>query len=396
MAIAAKTKGPASDSIMPPDKMKPLLALSKREPVQAAFGLTGDGEGVLLLDKKMKPKKVMATLKSAAAKAKIQLQPSTVRFGRAEVDTDYDAGTVRFHINKEVPGNMRPRLIEVVRRIPYQKVEFDVDETPEQEPEEDAAEGETARAQPDLEALKKDLAALIGRIPVAAANDAGRKTRLATLAGAANNGLKANNPAAAGAGIAALQAALDELSAAGTAPSADQVRKDLMTLIRRIPAVAGDDAAPRAALMATAGDANTSLKANDLAAAADRVTALREALDQATGAPGGVPQTESGPARQTGSAAPADLTGAWRAARAAWQSANDTVDGQLTVLFTALRASDDEVFRQIAELGPNALTGGFRNRMTAALTDIGEADAPDFRKKAAKAAGFVEKLRTQI
>ena len=31
-------KAPTADSIMSPDKMKPLLALSKREPVQAAIG----------------------------------------------------------------------------------------------------------------------------------------------------------------------------------------------------------------------------------------------------------------------------------------------------------------------------------------------------------------------
>ena len=95
MGVAPKSKGPASDSFMTADKMKPLLALSKREPVQAAFGLTSDGEGVLLLDKKMKPKKVLSVLKATAGKSKIQLQPSTLRFGKAEVDTDYDSGMVR-------------------------------------------------------------------------------------------------------------------------------------------------------------------------------------------------------------------------------------------------------------------------------------------------------------
>ena len=40
MAVAVKQKGPASEAIMAPEKMKPLLALSKREPVQAAIGMT--------------------------------------------------------------------------------------------------------------------------------------------------------------------------------------------------------------------------------------------------------------------------------------------------------------------------------------------------------------------
>ena len=44
-------KAPTSDAIMTPEKMKPLLALSKQEPVQAAIGLTADGDGLILFDK---------------------------------------------------------------------------------------------------------------------------------------------------------------------------------------------------------------------------------------------------------------------------------------------------------------------------------------------------------
>src|SRR5882724_2893899 len=137
MAMAATSKGPRSDSIMTPDKMKPLLALSKREPVHAAIALTTDGEGLILLDKKMKPKKVMSMLRADAAKAKIQLNTATVRFGRAEVDTEYDSGMVRFFINKDAPGNMRMKLVEVVKRIAYQKVEINVDPSLELDSEEE-------------------------------------------------------------------------------------------------------------------------------------------------------------------------------------------------------------------------------------------------------------------
>src|SRR5258708_26084897 len=146
MAVAAKAKGPASDSIMTADKMKPLLALSKHEPLHAAIALTNDGEGLILLDKKAKPKKVMSMLRADAAKAKIALNNATVRFGRAEVDTEYDSGMVRFFINKDAPGNMRVKLVEVVKRIAYQKVEINVDPSLELEPEEDeesTAESET-------------------------------------------------------------------------------------------------------------------------------------------------------------------------------------------------------------------------------------------------------------
>ena len=87
--------------------MKPLLALSKREPVFCAIGITADGDGVIFMDKKAKAKKCLAMLKAAAGKEKIQLQAATLRFGKAEVDTDYDSGMVRFFINKDAPGNMR-------------------------------------------------------------------------------------------------------------------------------------------------------------------------------------------------------------------------------------------------------------------------------------------------
>ena len=146
MAVAAKGKEPATDTIMSPGDMKPLLALSKREPVYAAIGLTADGEGVILLNRRVKPKKLLAMLKSDASKAKIQLQPSTLRFGKAEVDTDYDPGMVRFFLNKVAPSNMRLKLLEVVKRVPYQKVELNVEPTFEDEPDDDAADAPQATA----------------------------------------------------------------------------------------------------------------------------------------------------------------------------------------------------------------------------------------------------------
>src|SRR4051794_5687988 len=127
MAGPKAGKGAAADAIMAPEKMKPLLTKSKQEPVQAAIGLTADGDGLILLSNKMKPKKVLSMLRGEASKAKLQLNTASLRFGRAEIDTDYDAGTVRFFINKEAPGSMRPRLIEVVKRAAYQKVEFVID-----------------------------------------------------------------------------------------------------------------------------------------------------------------------------------------------------------------------------------------------------------------------------
>jgi hypothetical protein len=227
--MPSKGKAPASDSIMTPDKMKPLLALSKQEPVQAAIGLTADGDGLLLLHKIAKPKKVLAMLRAEAGKAKLSLNGSSLRFGRAAVDTDYDAGTVRLFINKDVPGVMRVKLIELVKRIPYQKVEINVDPALEQEPE-DETDGQAAASAPseaapptpmfDPAALTEQLRGLLGQISGAAGNDAARKADLVKLAGAANVELKAGRLDAAAEAIARLRAQLSTPADAGARAAA--------------------------------------------------------------------------------------------------------------------------------------------------------------------------------
>lgn len=231
-------KAPAGDSIMAAAQMKPLLALSKQEPVQAAIGLTADGEGLILLDKKAKPKRVFSMLKAGATKAKLQLNAASLRFGRAEVDIDYDPGMVRFFVNKDAPGNLRVKLVEVVKRIPYQKVEINVDPSLELEPEEDDAhQPETAPAPAgehpvppapppsptaprlDIVGLRRILEGLIGRISATAGDDAARKAQLVALAVTANNAVKAEDLRAAATAVKELSNALAASPAAP--PQAD-------------------------------------------------------------------------------------------------------------------------------------------------------------------------------
>jgi hypothetical protein len=213
-------KAPVSDSIQTTDKMKPLLALSKKEPVQAAIGLTSDGDGLILLDKKAKPKKVLSMLKQAAGKAKMNLNSSSLRFGRAEVDTDYDAGCIRFFVNKEAPGMMRVKLIEVAKRIPYQKVELNVDPSLENEPEEEA-EGQEANPaqnavqQPDADALKQRLTGLAQRIGSVIGTNPNLRNELLNLAKQAQTTLAALDLTGALNAIEQLQRALDGATAQG-------------------------------------------------------------------------------------------------------------------------------------------------------------------------------------
>ena len=303
-------KPPASDTIMESGKMKPLLALSKREPVQVAIGLTTDGDAVMLLDKKAKPRKVLAMMRADAAKAKLQLNGASLRFGRAEVDTDYDPSMVRLFVNKEAPGNMRVKLVELVRRIPYQKVEINVDPALEEESEDETSADETTTA---------------------------------------TTAAPPPPPPSPPGGAANLSAESD-------------LRHLLATLIARIPAAAGDDASSKATLLKVAGLANDQLKAHDLAAAAATMTRLRHVLDAMPTSPSASPDR-------------------WPAARVAWQDASDIVDGQISVLQVALRATNDDELHDIAEFGLNAVTANYKVRLMAAMREV---DAGGPRDKLAK------------
>lgn len=248
-------KGHASDSIMGVDKIKPLLTSSKQEPVQAAIALTADGDGLILLDKRKKPRAVMAQLKASAAKAKLQLQPSTLRFGRAEVDTEYDPSMVRFFINKEAPGNMRAPLVEVVKRSAYQKVEFNIDLALELEPEdgeqtEAAATTEPTPQAPDPAALVATLAELVRQMQAVTSSDPTLKVRLLGLANQANTAIKAGELVGAAASLAQIREGLDSAVAQGgaTQPSPGD---DVLAKLR----IAYDKLAPALALAAQASPA---------------------------------------------------------------------------------------------------------------------------------------------
>ena len=291
--------------------MKPLLA--RHKPVGAAIGLTAEGEGVILLHKKAKPKKVMAMLKAAAGKEKLKLDNASLRFGRAVVDPTYDAGMVRFFINKAAAGSMRMKLLPVVKEVPYQKVELNIDEGLELEPDDTA------------ESLSQQLAELVKRMEQVPDTDADLKARLAKLATDASAQIKANDLNSAADFIEQLGEALDEVlgeepeapagppseerveavqpapevpappgppaqsaSPAPPAPpkppemkpqlDADALKKELAGLMQRIPQIPPSDPDLKARAVKLATDANVQIKTNNLNAATGFIGQLREVL----------------------------------------------------------------------------------------------------------------------
>ncbi len=71
-------KEDASGSLMSPAEMKPLLLLSKRDPVSAVIGLTKAKDGVVFLTKKVRPRKLMAQMKKRAADARLDLEMTSL------------------------------------------------------------------------------------------------------------------------------------------------------------------------------------------------------------------------------------------------------------------------------------------------------------------------------
>lgn len=128
MAGKEETAEPSTaDDIMSPAEMKPVLAKAKRgDPVSCAVGLTKEKDGLILLDKRLSPKKLLAELKKHAAEISLEIQQTSLRFGTAEVDVDEDPKLIKFMVNKEAPGALRAKLLESVRRAGFSKVEISV------------------------------------------------------------------------------------------------------------------------------------------------------------------------------------------------------------------------------------------------------------------------------
>lgn len=139
-----------ADAIMPAAAMRPLLNTSKQKPVSCAVALTKDKDAILLLHRTMRPRKVMAELRKQASAAKVDLDLTTLRFGRASVDGASDSQCVNISTNKEVPNanGFEIKLRERLKPAGFKRCSLTVDAALDGEPEDDAAPGGTASGTP--------------------------------------------------------------------------------------------------------------------------------------------------------------------------------------------------------------------------------------------------------
>ena len=282
---------PDAEPIMSRDEMKPLLLLSKREPVSCAVGLTRDKQGTLLLHRKTKPRKLMAELKRQATAAGLDLDAASLRFGRANVDAG-DAGTVRFAINKAAPAALRMKLVEQLRPAGFQKCELVVDGTLESEPDEDVPEGssegqtvpgQTLPGQADAAAAGPGLSPSGPNAPGDA--DAPAQATSGPSGGAPADASDGPSEEAPDAASRAAQDAVPDAASDGngTAGGAGAMRDRLTGLVRRVADAAAASPADAGPLKAAAIQAREALRSGDLAGAGRGADALGAAAGRRGG-----------------------------------------------------------------------------------------------------------------
>jgi hypothetical protein len=317
------------DDIMASSDMKPILALAKRgNPVSCAICLSKDKDGVILLDKKRKPKKVLADLKKQAGTVGLELEVPSLRFGRVVVDTDVDAQLVTFTINKDASGAMRPKLLERVKKAGFTKVELVVDNGLEQESEEDDAQAAAPAPVADE---------TVPVPPPAPPAQAARPT-----------------PASAAPPPAGDEASQD----------ADGLTKELTELVKRMKPVIAADPSRAAALTGLATSGQTALKSGDYAGASIAVGNLRKALDDAGASP--APSAAAAASAAPGPAAPVLNTAAFAKARLAWSATLKKVEGDIGKLQDSFMAA----FKGHARASD--LQAGFQARVDAMLEQLDE------------------------
>ncbi|HKM64969.1 MAG TPA: hypothetical protein VJY39_21025 [Acidisphaera sp.] len=244
--MAPSKKPPGADDIMPVAAVKMLLKQVRKDgekELSCVVAMTGgeDAEGVILLDKKMKPKKLRTQLLKDAKDAGLKIDEKSIRFGKATTD-DADEDRLLIKVNKEPAGAALPRAVTKRVKGVFKEVIFSVDEALESESEESESQepqpvgtapppppppGPPPSAKPvDVAALSQRLAELIKRIPGA---DPNRQAELGGLAKQANTLLKTGSPTEAAARMDELETKLGQgapasgsTATAGAAPAALQ------------------------------------------------------------------------------------------------------------------------------------------------------------------------------
>jgi uncharacterized protein YukE len=284
---------------MDKQEMKRLLAKSKQEPVNCAFGQGKDKTtALLMLDKVKGARGVEKDLLKEFPDA------NNTRFGVALVDVEADPKLVKFRINKQVSGAAR-KLVKTLKGTGYTKVVIMLDDGTVLEEHSEAEEQEgkggesedtaptsgvqsappRGPAPPEPQAPKLDPAELtrllteqVKRIPGALAKAPLLKDQLAKFATDAQVNIKTGNLTYAATTIEQLRRALDAVAAGATGASREAFEKSSKIWQATRERVESDIEKLRAELLATYNDGDLAAKLD--AAYTARVTPLLDMLDE--------------------------------------------------------------------------------------------------------------------
>ncbi len=428
---------PAKDGpggIMSPAEVKQLLHLARRQAVNCAIAMDKAKQGHILMHRRTKPKKLLAELRRQAKAAGIEVDPTSLRFGRASVDGASDSGMVTFTVNKPAPGPMRRALLEQVRPAGLQRCEIIVDEGLENEAEDggdEAGDGGAGAHEAEQGTGGGGTGGAAGHAPTgAAAGGSGQGGPASAPSG--------DTPARAGAAGTGVGDAAPPAPATGgrggtAAPGAASVRARFATLAPRVADALASDLPGAEEMRAALGEARGALASGDLAtvaraagtlerllAAAPRAaTAARPpsvpadggapgtATPAASGTPAGGPASGQGPSvpppGPAGSAAPAPGTptdgrviekgkAAWQAVRAKFQADIDATLSEMVATYgdgdprcRAIHGRVEAIMRQIDD------------ELAARLGEMAEAGDPGARAaKAREARAIIARYRGYV
>ena len=286
MATPNEATGDGSaDGIMSAADLRPLLNLSKRQPVGCAVALTKDKQAILLLHRTMRPRKVMADLRKQAVAAKVDLDLQTLRFGRASVDGGSDSQCVNIAVNKEVPnaGSYELKLRERLKPAGFRRCSVTVDAALEGEPDDAADQPASAPT-------------ASSPTPAAGAPTQGTLAAPAAAPMSGSTATAAAPPAAAQAPAPGIAPVPPGGASAGTDDWRPKARAALTTLAQQVASSTERDTPRRLELSSMADQANAAIKEGNQAGATARVQALRQALGGA--AAGGSPSAPATPLRR--------------------------------------------------------------------------------------------------
>jgi len=293
--VATTGKGGNAGALMTAAELKPLLHLVKRQAVNCAVAMDKNKQGIILLHRRTKSKKLLAELKRQAKAGGIELDTTSLRFGRVSVDGASDAGMATFTVNKPAPGPMRRAMLEQVRPAGLQRCEVVVDESLENETDEDGPDEDMARTGPASGLADSDAGANPTRV---ADGQAQHGTGADRQAGTFPAGIPAPGPAAPSSPRATLEvASFDGQRTVGPAAPvlADPVRNKLASLGLRAKDALASGSPQADGIRAAAAQARSALASGDIALAGQFADVMERLLGTWSSSPAAGPGTQERP-----------------------------------------------------------------------------------------------------